>query len=108
MTEPSFSNGAAYADFDGDGDLDYVINNINDEAFVYRNNLTDLKSETAHSLRIKFEGDGANLMGLGAIVEYDLPNGRKEFYEHTPYRGFLSSVDPVAHFGLGKFTKLKT
>jgi hypothetical protein len=101
MSEPSFSNGAAYADFDGDGDLDYVINNINDEAFVYRNNLTDQKSETAHYLRIKFQGEGANRMGLGAIVEYELPDGRKEFYEHTPYRGFLSSVEPIAHFGLG-------
>ena len=107
MTEPSFSNGAAYADFDGDGDLDYVINNINDEAFVYRNNLTDQKSETAHYLRIQFQGDGANRMGLGATVEYELPDGRKEFYEHTPYRGFLSSVEPIAHFGLGKVKTIK-
>lgn len=107
MAEPSFSNGAAYADFDGDGDLDYVINNINDEAFVYRNNLNDRKPENAHYLRIQFEGDGANRMGLGALVEYDLPDGRKEFYEHTLYRGFLSSVDPIAHFGLGKEKTIK-
>ncbi|MBD2754859.1 VCBS repeat-containing protein [Spirosoma validum] len=107
MTEPSFSNGAAYADFDGDGDLDYVINNINDEAFIYRNNLTDQKSENAHYLRIQFQGDGANRMGFGAIVEYTLPNGRKELYEHTPYRGFLSSVEPVAHLGLGKEATIK-
>ena len=107
MNEPSFSNGAAYADFDGDGDLDYVVNNINDEAFVYRNTLTDKKPEKAHYLRIRFAGDGANLMGLGAMVEYDLPDGKKEFYEHTPYRGFLSSVEPVAHLGLGGITTIK-
>ena len=107
MAEPSFSNGAAYADFDGDGDLDYVINNINDEAFVYRNNLTDQKAEAAHYLRIQFKGDKGNPMGLGATVEYKLPDGRNEFYEHTPYRGFLSSVEPVAHFGLGKFGTIK-
>ena len=107
MTEPSFSNGAAYADFDGDGDLDYVVNNIDDEAFVYRNTLADRKVEKSHYLRIKFAGDGANPMGLGAIVEYDLTDGRKEFYEHTPYRGFLSSVEPIAHLGLGKLTTIK-
>ncbi|GAB3540157.1 VCBS repeat-containing protein [Spirosoma fluminis] len=101
MTEPSFSNGAAYADFDGDGDLDYVINNIDDEAFVYRNTLADKKPKKSHYLRIRFQGSGANSMGLGATVEYDLPGGRKEFYEHTPYRGFLSSVEPIAHLGLG-------
>lgn len=107
MDEPNFSNGAAYADFDGDGDLDYVINNVNDEAFVYQNTLLDDKSGKTHYLRIQFQGDGANLMGLGAIVEYELPNGRKEFYEHTPYRGYLSSVEPVAHLGLGDVTEIK-
>lgn len=108
LSEPNFANGAAYADFDGDGDLDYIVNNIDDEAFVYRNTLTDRKSEQSHYLRIQFKGDGANVMGLGALVEYELPDGRKEFYEHTPYRGFLSSVEPIAHFGLGKATSIKS
>ncbi|QMW02306.1 FG-GAP-like repeat-containing protein [Spirosoma foliorum] len=107
LSEPNFANGAAYADFDGDGDLDYIVNNIDDEAFVYRNTLTNKKSEQAHYLRIRFQGDGANVMGLGAIVEYELPDGRKEFYEHTPYRGFLSSVEPIAHLGLGKIKTIK-
>ncbi len=107
MAEPSFSNGAAYADFDGDGDLDYVINNVNDEAFVYRNTLVDDKAAKAHYLRIRFEGDGANPMGLGAMVEYELPGGRKELYEHTLYRGYLSSVEPIAHLGLGEVNVIK-
>ncbi|GAB3952731.1 VCBS repeat-containing protein [Spirosoma harenae] len=107
MSEPNFSNGAAYADFDGDGDLDYIINNINDEAFVYRNNLNDEKSGSTHYLRIKFQGSNANPMGLGATIEYEFADGRKDFYEHTPYRGYLSSIEPVAHFGLGKATEIK-
>ncbi len=107
MSEPNFANGAAYADLDGDGDLDYLVNNIDDEAFVYRNTLIDKKGEQTHYLRVQFQGDGANPMGLGATVEYELPDGRKEFYEHTPYRGFLSSVEPVAHLGLGKIKTIK-
>jgi len=103
---PSFSNGAAYGDLDNDGDVDYVVNNINDSAFVYRNNLVESKAEKANYLRIKFVGEAQNRMGLGAIVElyYDKnkPSGPKQqLYEHSPYRGYLSTVEPVAHFGLG-------
>ncbi len=107
LDQPNFSNGAVYADLDGDGDLDYVVNNIDDEAAVYRNTLADRKPENAHYLRINFKGTDANPMGLGAIVEYDLPGGKKELYEHTPYRGYLSSVEPVAHFGLGNQTQVR-
>ncbi|HVG16107.1 MAG TPA: FG-GAP-like repeat-containing protein, partial [Chitinophagaceae bacterium] len=95
---PAFSNGAAYADLDNDGDLDYVINNINDEALVYKNHSRDLHEEQSF-LSVKFSGDSLNKNGLGAIIELRY-NGKQQVYENTPYRGYLSSVTPVAHFGL--------
>ncbi|RYF67586.1 MAG: CRTAC1 family protein, partial [Cytophagaceae bacterium] len=100
---PSFSNGAAYGDLDNDGDLDYVVNNINDSAFVYRNNLIEQKPDQANYLRVKFAGSAQNRMGLGALVElhYGKQNEQQQVYEHSPYRGYLSTVEPVAHFGLG-------
>ena len=105
MYRPSFSNGAAYGDLDNDGDLDYVTNNINDSAFVYRNNLMEQKPQQANYLRLKFVGSEYNRMGLGAIVEiyYKDNKGKigQQVYEHSPYRGYLSTVEPFAHFGLG-------
>ncbi|QJW90461.1 VCBS repeat-containing protein [Spirosoma taeanense] len=100
LKTPSFSNGAAYGDLDNDGDVDYVVNNINDSAFVYRNNLVESKRAKANYLRVKFVGPAQNRMGLGATVELHYGN-QKQVYEHTPYRGYLSTVEPVAHFGLG-------
>lgn len=97
LTEPSFSNGAAYADLDNDGDMDFVVNNINDEAFVYENRLP---KKGQHFLSLRLHGDAANRDGLGALIEihYD---GMKQFYEQTPYRGYLSSIQGNPHFGLG-------
>ncbi|MCY7349984.1 MAG: VCBS repeat-containing protein [Cytophagaceae bacterium] len=100
ITEPSFSNGAAYADFDNDGDLDYVINNINDSAFVYRNNQMEKGAKNQHFLRINFRGEGQNRQGLGAIVELRYGQ-QQQLYEHSPYRGYLSTQEATAHFGLG-------
>lgn len=105
INKPSFSNGAAYGDLDNDGDLDYVVNNINDSAFVYRNHQNDSKQERANYLRIKFTGTAKNRAGLGAIVElhYQTKTGpTQQVYEHSPYRGYLSTVEPIAHFGLGE------
>ncbi len=104
ITKPSFSNGAAYGDLDNDGDLDYVVNNINDSASVYRNNLIEQKRENSNYLRIKFKGAGKNTMGYGAIVEIFYDKGKKQVYENTPYRGYLSTVENAAHFGLGNIT----
>jgi hypothetical protein len=99
---PSFSNGAAYGDLDNDGDLDYVVNNINDSAFVYRNNLSEQRPDHAHYLRLRFEGERPNPMGLGAMVEIRYGENGRQAYEHTPYRGYLSTVEAAAHFGLGE------
>jgi hypothetical protein len=63
ITEPSFSNGAAYADLDNDGDLDYIINNINDSASVICNNVRQQLPENSNYLRLKFVGNASNKNG---------------------------------------------
>ncbi len=100
----SFSNGAVYADLDNDGDLDIVVNNINDKAFVYQNTLRDATPDQAHYLTVGFEGPSTNRNGFGAWVELYFGN-QKQVYENTPYRGYLSSILPVAVFGLGTAVK---
>lgn len=107
LSIPSFSNGAAYGDLDNDGDLDYIVNNINDKAFLYRNYSREEQADKSHYLRIKFKGDQKNLQGFGAKIEGVFENGERFYYENTPYRGYLSSVEPVAHIGLGTKRKLK-
>jgi len=104
ITAPSFSNGAAYADLDNDGDLDYVVNNINDSAFVFRNNTNDLKTGNNNYLRLSLKGDSTNAMALGAFVEIKYGENKKQVYEETPYRGYLSTMEPFMHFGLGADT----
>ncbi len=102
MNTPSFSNGAVFADLDNDGDLDYVTNNINDPAFVYRNNTMEQSGDKKPNyLRIALSGNAPNTMAIGAKVE--LWSGGKLFYqEHYLSRGYISSVDPVLHVGLPK------
>ena len=98
---PAFSNGAAFADFDRDGAMDMVINNINDEAFIYKNTLRERNDNTSHYLQIEFNADEKNIDGFGAWVDVYYDNGGHQVYENNPYRGYLSTMQFIAHFGLG-------
>jgi len=100
---PSFSNGAAYADLDNDGDLDLIINNIDREAFVYQNHSDKLPDH--HYLRIKLNGTNENPYGFGTKLTLYY-NTEKQYTEHSPYRGYQSTVENTLHFGLGKFRKV--
>jgi len=106
MTTPTFSNGAVYADLDNDGDLDIIINNINDEATVLKNTTREQNKESSHYLQIQCKGDGLNINGIGAWVEIHYDHGKKQVWENTPYRGYLSTIQDMAHFGLGTITSV--
>jgi hypothetical protein len=99
MKLPSFSNGAAFVDLDNDGDLDYVVNNIDDEAFIYRNNTIGKLNDHPNFLQLKLKGKAPNTQALGAKVEL-WANGKYQFHEQFLTRGYISSVDPTIHFGL--------
>ncbi len=88
------SNGASYADFDLDGDLDLVTNNINQPAFIYEN------TSVNQYLQVKLEGSPKNRNAIGAKLTA-ITNGQQLYREINPTRGFMSSVDPLITIGLG-------
>ena len=105
---PTFSNGAVYVDLDNDGAMDMIVNNVNDEALVYRNTSRDDKKnmDKVHFLEISFKGGKQNINGLGAMADIYYDHGKHQVYENDPYRGYLSSDEAMAHFGLGKVTRV--
>jgi hypothetical protein len=92
--KPTLSNGAAYADLDNDGDLDLVINRVNEEAGIYQNN-----SVEKNYLQLVFKGDSANKFGVGTKAYLFTKKGM-QMQELMLTRGFQSSVPPILHFGL--------
>lgn len=105
MDEPVFSTGAAYADLDNDGDLDIVLNNINHEASIYRNNSQAISRN--NYFQIQLTGSGKNTRGLGAKVILKA-GGNILYQEQMPVRGFLSTVDEILHFGIGQHMVIDT
>ena len=97
--QASYSNGSIYADLDNDGDLDIVVNNVDQEAFVLENR--SVSSNENHFLKIDFEGPENNLFGIGAkVIAYghNSPISAENFVS----RGYLSAVPPELHLGVGK------
>lgn len=101
LNEESFSNGSAYADLDNDGDLDLIVNNINSEAFIYRNN-SENKSKS-NFLRIELRDQNKPVLGTRVkLYSEDII----QLQETTNVRGIYSTSEQTVHFGLGEISKV--
>lgn len=110
LDQESFSNGSIYVDLDNDGDLDLVTNNIDQEAFIYRNNTisgADTKCKENHNyIKIKFDGKRPNINGIGSKVIIPTSKGKMITAEVFPTRGYQSAVHVDLLIGLGKISSI--
>ena len=100
---PSFSNGAAYGDLDNDGDLDLIVNNLNQDALVYENQSNEQLNH--NYLVVNLKGSSQNTFAIGAKI-YLYTNEEIINFELIPTRGFQSSIDYKQLFGLGDKTHI--
>ena len=99
LNQPSFSHGASYVDLDNDGDLDLVVNNVNEQAYIYRNNSE--KSENNY-IRLKLK-DNKPTFGTKVSLYKD---DHFQYFETTNVRGIYSNSEDIVHFGLGKYNSV--
>ncbi|MBO6794927.1 MAG: VCBS repeat-containing protein [Balneolaceae bacterium] len=100
LGEESYSNGATYSDLDNDGDLDLIVNNVNQPAFIYRNE-TNSEEQSSNFVQFHLMGDDANTSGIGAKI-WVFAEGTRFVLEQSPVRGFQSSMSHTLHLGLGE------
>ena len=106
MTMPSsWSCGSVWSDLDLDGDLELVVSNLDDPAFVYENLSREKKKADANYLQVELRGAPANPFAVGASVSIWYGDGQKQYSENYPTRGIFSSVEHLLHFGLGTVQK---
>ena len=103
LATASYSNGSAYGDLDNDGDLDLIVNNVNQPCFVYKNN--NVRSDSTHSISFLLQDTGYNTFAVGATIKA-FAKQQILLKEIMPSRGFQSSVDYKAVIGLGKIKQL--